>query len=551
MSHFIDQIIEAALEESPGLKVTTRFPPEPNGHLHIGHAKSICLNFGMAEVYGGKCFMRFDDTNPLKESAEYVTAIMTDVRWLGFDWDNRLTHASDYFESLYAWAVELIRNRKAYVCALNSEEMRISRGSLTQPGSNSPYRDRSVTENLDLFARMRSGEFPDGAHVLRAKIDMSSPNMNLRDPTLYRIRHQPHQRTDSEWCIYPMYDYTHALSDALEGITHSLCTLEFEDHRPLYDWVLDHTTAPCHPQQIEFSRLELDYTVMSKRILTQLVNAGAVDGWDDPRMPTLAGMRRRGYPPAAIRDFCNRIGVTKKNQRIEMSVLEQCVRESLEPTTPRALGVLRPIKLIIDNYPDGVFEAFDIPNHPSDPSAGSRKVMFGREIYIDEADFLEDPPRRFFRLSPGREVRLRYAYYVTCVGVDRDSNGDISTIHCTYDPDSRGGGTPDKRKVKGTLHWVSAAHALPAQARLYEPLFGSSSPLEDPNVELTDQLNATSRTVIQNAQLESSLQHASVGTRVQLERIGYFCVDPDTQQDQLVLNQIVALRDSLPREKPS
>ena len=546
MSHFIDQIISADIKSRDGLKIITRFPPEPNGYLHIGHAKSICLNFGMAEAHGGICYMRFDDTNPDKESPEYAAAILEDIRWLGFDWQTRLTRASDYFEQLFAWAVELIMDGKAYVCSLSNEEMRATRGTLTKPGSNSPHRERSVEENLDFFQRMRAGEFPDGAHVLRAKIDMASPNLNLRDPTLYRIRHQPTEQDGPQWCIYPMYDFTHALSDALENVTHSLCTLESEDHRPLYDWVLDNVSAPCHPQQIEFSRLELDYTVMSKRLLTQLVSEGAVSGWDDPRMPTLAGMRRRGYPPPAIRQFCDRIGVTKKAQRIEIGSLEQCVRESLESTTPRALGVLSPTRLVIENYPEGEIEVFDAPNHPNDPSAGTRPLHFGRELYIDAADFMEEPPKRFFRLAPGQEVRLRYAYYITCVGLERDEHGDISTIRCTYDPDSRGGGTADGRKVRGTLHWVSATHSVVAEVRLYERLFLSRNPLADDATSLTDTINPTSRIVIGNARVEPHLSRAAPGASFQLERVGYFCVDPDSKPQSPVLNRVVSLRDSFP-----
>ena len=475
-------------------RVVTRFPPESNGALHIGHAKSICLNFGIAEDYGGACYMRFDDTNPSKESVEHMESIKQDVRWLGFDWGDRLRHASDYFEQLHQYALELIRKDKAYVCSLSAAQIREYRGALRGPGQDSPYRTRSVEENLDLFTRMRAGEFADGVHVLRAKIDMASPNLNLRDPTIYRIKHMPHHMTGDRWRIYPMYDFTQCLSDAIEGVTHSLCTLEFEDHRPLYDWFLDQLDAPCHPRQIEFSRLSLQYTVMSKRLLNRLVYQGHVSGWDDPRMPTLAGLRRRGYTPESIRDFCNRIGVTKKDNFIQMGVLENSAREDLDRRAPRAMCVLRPLRLVIENYPQDRVEELDAPNHPNDPGMGSRKVPFSRVLYIERDDFLEEPPKKFFRLAPGREVRLRYAYFIQCAGVVKDEQtGEIVELRCTYDPQTRGGAAPDGRKVKGALHWVSAAHALPAQARLYDRLFVTENPAEpQPGRDFTDALNPSS-----------------------------------------------------------
>ncbi len=525
-------------------QVVTRFPPEPNGYLHIGHAKSICLNFGVALEFDGVCYMRFDDTNPLKESMEYVESIKADVCWLGFDWGDRLRHSSDYFDQLYDYAVQLIKMDKAYVDSLSADEIRSYRGTLTGPGKNSPYWNRSVEENLDLFERMRAGEFEDGAHVLRAKIDMASPNLNMRDPIIYRIRHMAHQMTGDKWCIYPMYDFTQCLSDSIEGVTHSLCTLEFEDHRPLYDWYLDELEVDCHPQQIEFSRLSLNYTVMSKRILNELVEQGHVSGWDDPRMPTLVGMRRRGYTPAAIRDFCERVGITKKDNIIEMSLLENCVREDLEKNTPRRMCVLRPLRMVIDNYPEGQVEEFDAPDHPNDPAMGTRKVAFSRVLYIERDDFLEDPPKKFFRLAPGREVRLRYAYFVKCTSVVKDPQTDeVTELRCTYDPDTRGGSAPDGRKVKGTLHWVSAEHALEVEVRLYDRLFRNANPASD-GADFKASLNPDSIETLTASQGEPSLIGAAPETRYQFERQGYFCLDSVDSGKRLVFNRTVTLRDS-------
>jgi len=489
--------------------------------------------------------MRFDDTNPLKESMEYVESIKADVRWLGFDWGDRLRHSSDYFDQLYDYAVQLIKMGKAYVDSLSADDIRSHRGTLTEPGKNSPYRNRSVEENLDLFERMRTGEFEDGAHVLRAKIDMASPNLNMRDPIIYRIRHMAHQMTGDKWCIYPMYDFTQCLSDSIEGVTHSLCTLEFEDHRPLYDWYLDELEVDCHPQQIEFSRLSLNYTVMSKRILNELVEQGHVSGWDDPRMPTLVGMRRRGYTPAAIRDFCRRAGITKKDNVIEMSLLENCVREDLEEKTPRRMCVLRPLRVVIDNYPEDQVEEFDAPNHPNDPTMGTRKVPFSRVLYIERDDFLEDPPKKFFRLAPGREVRLRYAYFVKCTSVVKDpQTGEVTELHCTYDPDTRGGSAPDGRKVKGTLHWVSAEHALEVEARLCDRLFRNANPASD-GADFKASLNPDSIETLMASRVEPSLAGAAPETRYQFERQGYFCVDSaDSSEEKLVFNRTVTLRDS-------
>ena len=542
---FIHQIVRNDAESQTNKTgIVTRFPPETNGYLHIGHAKSMCLNFGIAQEFGGSCFLRFDDTNPDKETLEYVKAIKADVNWLGFEYTNHLTHASDYFEQLYAWALELIEDKNAYICSLSAQEIRETRGTLKIPGIDSPYRNRSIAENLDLFRRMRSGEFTDGDHVLRARIDMASPNINLRDPTLYRIRHQRHQNTGDLWCIYPMYDFTHPLSDAIEGVTHSLCTLEFEDHRPLYDWILANINVPCRPRQIEFSRLSLDYTVMSKRLLTNLVRDDHVRGWDDPRMPTLSGMRRRGYTPTSIRRFCNRIGITKKDQHIALNALETCVREDLESTAPRRLGVLRPLKVVIENYPENKSETFDIPNHPGNPTMGERTVSFCREIWIESDDFWEDPPKKFFRLAPGREVRLRYAYYITCKAIIKEASGEIREIRCHYDPDSRGGGTDDGRKVKGTLHWVSVKHARNAEIRLYNPLFSVANPLGETDVDLNHSINSESLINLPQAQVEASIVDNSAGDVIQLERLGYFCVDTDSSPNQLVLNRTVTLRDS-------
>ncbi len=526
-------------------QVVTRFPPEPNGYLHIGHAKSICLNFGVALEFDGVCYMRFDDTNPLKESMEYVESMKADVRWLGFDWGDRLRHSSDYFDQLYDYAVQLIKMGKAYVDSLSADEIRSHRGTLTEPGKNSPYRNRSVEENLDLFERMRAREFEDGAYVLRAKIDMASPNLNMRDPIIYRIRHMAHQMTGDKWCIYPMYDFTQCLSDSIEGVTHSLCTLEFEDHRPLYDWYLDELEVDCHPQQIEFSRLSLNYTVMSKRILNELVEQGHVSGWDDPRMPTLVGMRRRGYTPAAIRDFSGRVGITKKTNISELSLLENCVREDLEKNTPRRMCVLRPLRVVIDNYPEDQVEEFDAPNHPNDPTMDTRKVPFSRVLYIERDDFLEDPPKKFFRLAPGREVRLRYAYFVKCTSVVKDpQTGEVTELHCTYDPDTRGGSAPDGRKVKGTLHWVSVEHALEVEVRLYDRLFRNANPASD-GADFKASLNPDSIETLTASQVEPSLARAAPETRHQFERQGYFCIDStDSSDEKLVFNRTVTLRDS-------
>ena len=526
-----------------GRKVHTRFPPEPNGYLHIGHAKSICINFGLAQEYGGLCNLRFDDTNPVKEDTEYVDSIREDVHWLGGEWDDREYYASNYFDQLYAFAEQLIRDGKAYVDSQSAEEIRASRGTLTQPGTESPYRNRSIEENLDLFHRMRGGEFADGEHVLRAKIDMASPNVVMRDPTLYRIRHAEHHRTGDKWCVYPMYDFTHCLSDSLEGITHSICTLEFVNNRELYDWVLDALNV-YHPQQIEFARLGLTYTVLSKRKLIQLVKGGFVRGWDDPRMPTICGMRRRGYTPEAIRDFCSRIGVARAENLVEYSLLEFCVREHLNAIAPRTIAVLDPIKVVIENYPEGQVEWFDMPFSQDGSVEGSRKVPFSRELYIERDDFREDPPKKFHRLFPGSEVRLRYAYYVTCKDVIKDADGNIVELRCIYDPESKGGATPDGRKIKGTIHWVSVPHAVSAEVRLYEHLFTSPTPGNTPEgVEFTDLLNPDSMRVV-TAQVEPALAEFPAGSRVQFERLGYFCVDPDSKPGAPVFNRTVTLKDS-------
>jgi glutaminyl-tRNA synthetase len=545
---FIRSIVAVDLATGKhGGRVATRFPPEPNGYLHIGHAKSICLNFGIAEETGGKCNLRFDDTNPTTEDVEYVDAIKEDVVWLGFKWD-ALFFASDYFERLYQFAVELITQGKAYVDSLDADEIRAHRGTLTEPGRNSPYRDRPVDENLDLFAEMRSGRFADGAHVLRAKIDMASPNLNLRDPTLYRIRHATHHRTGDVWCIYPMYDFAHPLSDALEGITHSICTLEFEDHRPLYDWLVGALVERDRPQQIEFARLNLSYTVMSKRKLLQLVEQNHVEGWDDPRMPTITGLRRRGYTAEAIRDFCARIGVAKKENVIDMAQLEHSVREDLNRTAPRVMAVLRPLKVVITNYPEGKVEEVDVKNNPEDDAAGTRKVPFSRELYIEREDFMEDPPKKFFRLAPGREVRLRSAYFIRCTDIVKDARGEIVELRCSYDPATRGGDSPDGRKVKATLHWVSAAHAIGVEVRLYDRLFS----VEDPErvrdgKTLLDNLNPHSLEVLGGCRAEPGLAAAVSGDRYQFERLGYFCVDPSSRPGALVFNRTVSLRDTWAR----
>ena len=545
---FIRQIIADDVAENKHQgRVVTRFPPEPNGYLHIGHAKSICLNFGIAdENEGGVCHLRFDDTNPSKEELEYVESIQRDVRWLGFDWGEHLYYASDYFDQLYQYAVMLIKEDKAYVCSLPPDEIREYRGTLTEPGKNSPHRDRSVAENLDLFERMKAGECEDGTHVLRAKIDMASPNISLRDPVIYRILKRSHHRTEDRWCIYPMYDFTHCLSDSIEGITHSLCTLEFQDNRALYDWVLDQLPVKCHPQQIEFARLNLSNTVLSKRMLLKLVQEGVVEGWDDPRMPTLSGLRRRGYTPRAIRDFCDRIGLAKKNSQVDMALLEHCVREDLNESAQRVMGVLRPLKVIIDNYPEGQTEDLEFQNHPGDTAMGTRMVPFSRVLYIERDDFREEAPKKFFRLAPGREVRLRYAYYITCVGVDKDEKtGEIQALHCIYDPETKGGSSPDGRKVKGTIHWVSAAHALKAQVRLYDHLMLTPDEDQKAEPEFTDLLNKDSLEVLTSCRVEPGLKDAAPGSRVQFERLGYFCVDPvDSSPGKPVFNRTVSLRDT-------
>jgi glutaminyl-tRNA synthetase len=545
-SNFIrDIIIEDLKTNKYGGRVHTRFPPEPNGYLHIGHAKSIHLNFGLAAEFGGKCNLRFDDTNPTKEESEYVESIMEDVRWLGGDWEDRLFYASDYFDQLYEWAVQLIKSGKAYVCDLTAEQVREQRGTLTEPGKESPYRNRSVEENLDLFERMRAGEFPDGARTLRAKIDMASPNLNMRDPVMYRILHAEHHRTGKKWCIYPMYDFAHGQSDSIEGITHSICTLEFEDHRPLYNWFLDELGI-YHPRQIEFDRLNLTYTVLSKRKLLTLVRDGHVRGWDDPRMPTIAGLRRRGYTPEAIRNFCRRIGVSKTNGTTELSLLEYFVREDLNRRAPRAMAVLKPLRVIIDNYPEGQVEEMEAVNNPEDPGAGTRTVPFSRVLYIEQDDFREAPPKQYFRLSPGREVRLRYAYFITCTHVVKDEKtGEIREIHCTYDPATRGGNAPDGRKVKSTIHWVSADHAIDAEVRLYNNLFTKADPDDvAEGQDFTANLNPNSLEILTGCKLEPSLGAARTGDRFQFERLGYFCVDPDSAPGRLVFNRTVPLRDA-------
>ena len=553
VSNFIRHQIDADLKRGKHAgKVHTRFPPEPNGYLHIGHAKSICLNFGIAEDYeGGLCNLRFDDTNPEKEEAEYTEAIKQDVRWLGFDWQERLFFASDHFARLYELAVRLIQDGKAYVDHLSAAEIRAYRGTLTEPGRPSPYRERGPEENLALFERMKKGEFAEGECLLRARIDMASPNINMRDPAIYRIKKRAHHRTGNDWCIYPLYDYTHCLSDALEGITHSLCTLEFEDHRPLYDWFLDQLPVPCHPQQIEFARLNLSYTVTSKRKLSQLVTEKQVSGWDDPRLPTLIGMRRRGYTPRAIRDFCERVGITKSDTLIDMGVLENCVREDLDRHTRRVLAVLNPLKVVIENYPATATEQLEAPYHPNRPEMGARMLPFSRVIYIERDDFMEAPPRRFFRLAPGREVRLRYAYFISCHAVIKDEAGQIVELRCRYDPATRGGNAPDGRKVKGTLHWVSAAHALRAEVRLYDRLFTDPRPdANQPGIDWRDCLNPNSMRVIKGACLEPSLCEARAEERFQFERIGYFCVDnKDSAPGKPVFNRTVGLRDSWAKRK--
>ncbi len=543
---FIRQIVAQDLEKGKHKTTVTRFPPEPNGFLHIGHAKSICLNFGIAKENNSICHLRFDDTNPSKEESAYVKAIKEDVAWLGFDWGKDLYYASNYFQELYDFSVKLIQMGKAFVCELTAEQIREYRGTLTEPGKASPYRNRSIDENLDLFARMKEGEFEEGSHVLRAKIDITSPNLNMRDPVIYRILKVPHHRTGEKWCIYPMYDYTHCLSDAIENITHSLCTLEFEDHRPLYDWVLDTLKTPSHPQQIEFARLNLTYTVMSKRKLLQLVEGGYVNGWDDPRMLTISGLRRRGYTPESIRNFCETIGIGKRESWIDMGVLENSIRDDLNEKAPRVMGVLNPLKVIIDNYPDNQTEEVEAQNHPQKPEMGSRKLPFSKELYIEQSDFMENPPRKFFRLGPGREVRLRYGYFIQFVSMVKDENtGEILEIHCTYDPKTKGGSAPDGRKVKGTIHWVSASHGIRCPVRLYDRLFSVENPDANKEVDFKDHLHSDSIQVLEDCFVEPGLAAAEPGTRVQFERQGYFYLDHvDSKPNAPVFNRIVTLRDS-------
>ncbi|MBW2117594.1 MAG: glutamine--tRNA ligase/YqeY domain fusion protein [Deltaproteobacteria bacterium] len=549
-SNFIRNIVAEDIKTNKwGGRVHTRFPPEPNGYLHIGHAKAICLSFGLAAEFGGVCNLRFDDTNPTKEEEEYVESIKEDIGWLGFDWEDREFYASDYFEKLYEYAVQLIKGGKAYVCDLSADEIREYRGTLKRPGKESPYRDRSIEENMDLFERMRAGEFEDGSRVLRAKIDMASGNLNMRDPVIYRILRASHHRTGDKWCIYPMYDFTHGQSDSIEGITHSLCTLEFEDHRPLYDWFIDELKL-FHPQQIEFARLNLTYTVMSKRMLQQLVEGGNVTGWDDPRMPTISGIRRRGYTPESIRSFCDRIGVAKRDSIVDIALLEHCLREDLNEHAPRVMGILRPLRVVIDNYPKDRVEELEALNHPSDPDMGTRKVPFSRVLYIEKEDFIEDPPKKFYRLAPGREIRLRYAYFITCVDVVKDEKtGEVVELHCTYDPATRGGDSPDGRKVKATLHWVSAGHSIEAEVRLYDHLFSVPDPgdIKD-GADFKSHLNPNSLTTLTSCRVEPGLAGATPGRRYQFERLGYFCVDPvDSSGDALVFNRTVTLRDTWAR----
>jgi len=543
---FIRDIVKADLDAGRVKSVVTRFPPEPNGYLHIGHAKSICLNFGIAEEFGGRCNLRFDDTNPVKEEQEYIDAIKRDVRWLGFDWGDNLYHASDYFERLYGWAEDLIRAGKAYVDDQSPDEMRVNRGTLTEPGKNSPFRDRPVEENLDLFRRMRAGEFPNGARVLRAKIDMASGNINLRDPVMYRILHANHPRTGTAWKIYPSYDYAHGQSDAIEGITHSVCTLEFEDHRPLYDWFIENLNVPSKPHQYEFARLNLTYTVLSKRVLTLLVRDGHVTGWDDPRMPTLAGLRRRGVPPGALRDFVKRIGVAKANSVVDVGMFEFSIREALNKTAQRRMAVLKPLKVVIENYPEGQSEELDAVNHPDDPAAGSRKITFGRELFIEQDDFMENPPKKFFRLSPGTEVRLRYAYFITCKEVVKNAAGEVTELRCSYDPATKGGNAPDGRKVKATIHWVSAKDSVAAEVRLYNPLFSKPDPTGGEG--FAADLNPNSIEVLSGARLEPSLADGAVAQVIQFERQGYFCKDPDSQAGKPVFLRTIGLRDTFAKD---
>jgi len=544
---FIREIIRDDLASGKHARIITRFPPEPNGYLHIGHAKSICLNFGIAAEFAGTCHLRFDDTNPIKEELEFIRSIEEDVRWLGFDWGENLFYASDYFDQLFDWAVVLVEAGRAYVDDLSAEEIRAHRGTLTEPGTPSPYRDRSIDENRALFHAMRAGEYPDGARVLRAKIDMASGNINLRDPVLYRILHASHPRTGDRWCIYPTYDFAHGQSDAIEHITHSLCTLEFEAHRPLYDWLVDNLPVPSRPRQIEFARFNLNYTVLSKRRLLKLVSGGHVTGWDDPRMPTLSGLRRRGYPPEAIRECAERAGVAKRDSVVDLAFLEHCVRTTLNRTAERRMGVMRPLRVVIENWPEDHSEDLVAINNPEDPDAGSRTVPFSRELFIERDDFMEDPPKKFFRLAPGREVRLRYAYFITCREIVKDADGEIVELRCTYDPETRGGDAPDGRKVKATLHWVSARHAVPAEVRLYDHLFNRPDPGADR--DFLDDLKSDSIEVVSDAQLEPSLARLAAGERVQLERLGYFCVDPDSTPERPVFNRTVTLRDTWAKVK--
>ncbi|MCK1694056.1 glutamine--tRNA ligase/YqeY domain fusion protein [Bradyrhizobium sp. 144] len=542
---FIRDIIQADLEDAKYKEIVTRFPPEPNGYLHIGHAKSIALNFGIAQEFPGRCHLRFDDTNPVKEEQEYIDSIQADVRWLGFDWGKNLFFASDYFDRLYEWAEQLIRDGLAYVDDQTQEQIRLARGTLTEPGKNSPFRDRTVDENLDLFRRMKAGEFPNGARVLRAKIDMGAGNINLRDPVLYRILHAHHPRTGTKWSIYPSYDYAHGQSDAIEGITHSICTLEFEDHRPLYDWFIEKLPVPSKPHQYEFARLNLTYTLLSKRVLTQLVREGHVAGWDDPRMPTMAGMRRRGVPPAALREFVKRIGVAKANSVVDVGMLEFCIREELNRTSQRRMAVLKPLKVVIENYPEGQTEELEAINHPDDPSAGTRKITFGRELYIEQDDFMENPPKKFFRLSPGNEVRLRYAYFVKCIGVIKNDAGEVVELRCTYDPATKGGNAPDGRKVKATMHWLPAATSVPAEIRIYNQLFAKPSPDAS---NFTADLNPQSLEILANARVEASVAESNSTEPMQFERQGYFVRDKDSTSDRPVFSRTIGLRDTFAKE---
>ncbi len=549
-SNFIRDIIDEDLKSGKHTGVVTRFPPEPNGYLHVGHAKSICLNFGLARDYKGRCHLRFDDTNPVKEEQEYIDSIKEDVKWLGFDWGKHEYYASDYFQQLYDWAVLLIKDGKAYVDDQNADEIRNTRGTLTEPGKHSPYRNRSVEENLDLFTRMKNGEFKNGERVLRAKIDMASPNINMRDPVLYRILHAHHPRTGNQWCIYPMYDFTHGQSDALEHITHSICTLEFQDHRPLYDWFIENLPVPAKPHQYEFARLNLTYTVMSKRKLLRLVQEKKVLGWDDPRMPTISGMRRRGYPASALRDFCERIGVAKANSTVEFGLLENCVRDDLNRSALRFMAVLKPLKVVITNYPEGQSEYFDAENNPEDPNAGTRKVKFTREIYIEQEDFMENPPKKFFRLAPGAEIRLKHAYYITCKEVIKDAQGNVIELRCELDPESRGGSTPDGRRVKGTLHWVSASEGIKAEVRLYDHLFKQENPDKvEEGTDFLDNINPDSLEVLKDCVVEPALAEVKAGVPMQFLRMGYFCKDKDSTPGRLVFNRTISLKDGWAKEQ--